>query len=87
MPAAAKKSGYAPIAQAEDDEAPSGPKQQLQPKVSGVHASGHAEAHWSGLSYEEAREMVRGTRMDFDRANKPSATSTVWKFKEQPGWK
>ena len=37
--------------------------------------------------YEEARELVKGTRMDFDVANKPSATSTVWKFKEQPGWK
>ena len=77
MPAAAKKSGYAPIAQAEDDEAPSGPKPQQQPKVSGVDASGHAEAHWSGLSYEEARNFKN---CPSDRIVFPEYSAGFFKF-------
>ena len=77
MPAAAKKSGYAPIAQAEDEEAPRGPKPQLQPKVSGVDASGHAEAHWSGLSYEEARDFKN---CPSDRIVFPEYSAGFFKF-------
>jgi hypothetical protein len=36
---------------------------------------------------EEAREMLKGSRLDLDAEDKPSPTSTIWKFKEQPGWK